>query len=162
MRGDSDDLFKATLTEADDAVDFDRPWSPWSLVILTFFGGLVAGGGLLALNFRRLGTRGRVFTTLAVVGVVTVVMAAATAWTVTWGGIDPSDREARRVHRMVQKAIECAVAAAFAVQQRRRYRLFQTTGLEAGRLVVPALAAVGISIVVTTILVFGFMALFRL
>src|SRR5687768_3132414 len=62
-----DDLFRPTLTEQDDAVGFDRPWNPWSLVVLAFFFGLPGGGTLLALNFRRLGMPQAIWPVLAVV-----------------------------------------------------------------------------------------------
>src|SRR5690606_37884850 len=44
-----------SLTAADDAVGFDRPWNPWSLVMLVFFAGPLFGGVLAARNFVRLG-----------------------------------------------------------------------------------------------------------
>jgi hypothetical protein len=65
-RSFDDDLLAPELTEADDAVGFDRPWNPWSLVTLTFFFGLPAGGSLLALNFDRLGMPGRRLPALAI------------------------------------------------------------------------------------------------
>ncbi len=54
-----EDLLEPTLAEEDDAVDFDRPWNPMSLTILTFFCGVTAGGILLAINFKRLGMHSR-------------------------------------------------------------------------------------------------------
>src|SRR5687768_4790814 len=98
-----DDLFTPTLTETDDAVEFDRPWNPWSLVTLTFFFGLVAGGGLLALNFRRLGIRGRLYPALAVVGVVVAASAAFLAWLAASGGISLQNEQAKDTARWIRK-----------------------------------------------------------
>src|SRR5690606_30786669 len=55
LPADDDALLTPSLTAADDAVGFDRPWNPWSLVMLVFFAGPLFGGVLAARNFVRLG-----------------------------------------------------------------------------------------------------------
>ena len=87
-----DDLFQATLTDAHDTAGIDRPWSPWHLVLLTFFVGFFVGGILIAMNFRRLGIQGwygiTVIAAVAylvvmfiVLGVVTHRLANEASWT---------------------------------------------------------------------------------
>jgi hypothetical protein len=150
MSGHSDDdLFTPTLTDADDAIDFDRPWNPWSLVVLTFFFGIVAGGGLLAHNFRRLGIPDRFYSTLAIVAVATVIIVAAQTAMSPGDPGSPADRDAARTVRFLGKAAACLTAMAIAAPQHRRFRLYQATGREPGRLLKPALAAILISLVVT-------------
>src|SRR5262249_22153508 len=85
-----DDLFTPTLTEADDAVGFRRPWNPWSLVFVAFFRAavmpapwaLAGGGGTLALNFARLGVRQRVLPA----GALVLAAALVAHWIPVWLG----------------------------------------------------------------------------
>src|SRR5688500_6123344 len=97
-------LLTPTLTAEDDAVDFDHPWNPWSLVVLTFFFGLFAGGPLLALNAERLGIRKRFWLIACVAGGVGVALVAAQVWLVA-SGIVPNTSESRRWVRWGGKAI---------------------------------------------------------
>src|SRR5687767_10031614 len=77
-----DDLFRQSLTEHDDAAGFDRPWNPWSLVVLTFFFGITPGMALLAFNYDRLGIKARLYRTLAVGLVLEVALTAFYVWLV--------------------------------------------------------------------------------
>ena len=56
---DDEDLLAPSLTAHDDAVGFDRPWSPNFLVVIGAFFGLIPMGLLLAENFKRLGKPGK-------------------------------------------------------------------------------------------------------
>jgi hypothetical protein len=136
-----DDLLTPTLTDADDAVDFDRPWNPWSLVVLTFFFGLLAGGPLLALNYERLGIRRRFWVTAAVVGVFGVGLIALYAW-IIYAHPALDTVEGRRWVRWGKQAVETLIAMGIAQPQLRRWRLFHASGLQGGNLLWWGVAAV--------------------
>lgn len=141
-----DDLLLPELTEADDAIGFDQPWNPWSLVTLSFFFGLIAGGGLLALNFARLGMPGRRNATLAIVMVVATASILGTVWAF---GIAPGgevDRETQRYGRWLRQGIAVLAAMAIAAPQHSRFRLFQASGQPAGHLLRPAVIASVLSV----------------
>jgi hypothetical protein len=134
------DLLAPELTEADDAVGFDRPWNPWSLVTLTFFCGLLAGGGLLALNFARLGMPGRRLPTLAVVLLLTTVGVLAVAWAVG-SGLITADASGRQTSRWVLRVGFLLAAMVIAAQQQKRFRIFHASGEPPGHLLWPAVVA---------------------
>jgi hypothetical protein len=157
----NEDLFTPTLTEQDDAAGFDRPWRPWSLVVLAFFFGLPAGGTLLALNFRRLGMPRRVVPALVLVALATPAMAAVSAW-VAAARLAPVDSDADRHLRWILRAVSCLVAIGIALPQQRRFRLFQTADLPGGRLLWPGLAAVLVSLALQFLLFALFYLVFRL
>lgn len=151
----SADLLTPVLTEADDAVGFDRPWTPWHLVFLTFFFGITAGGGLLALNFGRLGQPQRVAGALVFVAVASIATMFGFALLVPEIG--------RPETKIVRRAIFLAAAIGMAALQRRRHRLHEACDLPAGKLLGPALAAIaigsgidaGIAVLVATLLGIG-------
>lgn len=143
---DPDDLLSPKLTEADDAVGFDRPWNPWSLVTLTFFFGLLAGGGLLAFNFDRLGMPGRRLPTLALVVGVTTAGILALSWATGSGLVPAGDRGAQRSARWVVRAVFVLVAITIAARQRPRFRLYEMSGDPPGGLWKPGAAAGAISL----------------
>lgn len=151
-----DDLFTPTLTEEDDAVGFERPWSPWSLVVLTFFFGIPGGGGLLALNFSRLGVPRKVVPAVLVVITASLLFSALRGW-----GIVHLHAESHlRLLNLGQKALETVAAGALAWAQRRRYRVFQGSGGEAGRLLLPGAVAAALSLLVQMALAMLFASLF--
>lgn len=135
-------LLQPTLTEADDAVGFDRPWKPWSLVFLTFFFGIIAGGGLLAYNYERLGMKVPRNRVLAFVVAAGLLLIGTTIW-ISTTYVPPGDRDAARMVRWGSRAVSCLIAIGMAQTQQRRYRLFESTHLPAGHLLKPALAAIG-------------------
>jgi hypothetical protein len=155
-----DDLLRPTLAEADDALGFDEPWNPWSLVMLTFFAGLLAGGSLLALNFARLGMKGRLYPALAIVGVASIAIAGGMEWALASGLIPATDRDAQRTARWIVRAASCLLAIGLAALQRPRFRLFQMSGHSPGALLKPGLIAVVASIPVAIGLRYAFRALF--
>jgi hypothetical protein len=140
-----DDLLAPELTDADDAIGFDRPWNPWSLVTLTFFCGLPAGGGLLALNFDRLGMPGRRLPTLAVVVALTTLVVLGRVWAMG-SGLIPTDQSGRQIGRWATQAIFVLAAMAIAAPQQKRFRIFQASGEPAGHLLWPAVTASAISL----------------
>jgi hypothetical protein len=144
----NDDLFAPSLREEDDATGFDQPWHPWTLVVITFFCGLIAGGGLLALNFRRLGMKGRLYPTLAIAALGHVLIVGTGLWISYSGMIDPGDRDSSRMLSWGGKAVACLIAILVARPQQRRYRLFEMSNLPGGKLLWPALAAIGAALLV--------------
>src|SRR4051794_1678132 len=102
-----DALLKPTLTEADDALDFAEPWNPWSLVVLTFFFGLPAGGGLLALTSPPLGMRPRLAPALTAVIAATALMTAARLWMAAHGMPGSGDGEGDTLARQGWRAAAC-------------------------------------------------------
>ncbi|MBI3919860.1 MAG: hypothetical protein HY318_00480 [Armatimonadetes bacterium] len=149
-----EDLFQPSLTEEDDATGFHEPWSPWALVMLSFFFSLASGGTLLAINFNRLGMRRWFYPALALVILVTLGTCGFLFWATTHGLIAPKNRGSASTFRMVTRACHVAIAIGMASMQRRRFRLHQFSGLQTGKLWIPAiLASVG-SIVANLAVVF--------
>jgi hypothetical protein len=156
-----DDLLRPTLSEDDDALGFEEPWNPWSLVVLTFFFGLIAGGGLLAFNYRRLGMRVPVYAVLAFVAVMSCLAQGFTIWLVYSGLVDHNHRETLRNIRWGGRAFITVIAMALAQTQMKRFRLFEHSDLPSGKLLLPALGAIAISLffsfAVTTVYYFFFL-----
>jgi hypothetical protein len=138
----NEELFRPTLRENDDAVGFDRPWNPWSLVMIAFFCGVIAGGGLLAFNFRRLGMKGKLYPVLAIVALVALAQAGLSLWLLGSGRLGAEGRDAVRTAQWMGRAVATLFAIALATPQQKRYRLFQASGLPGGHLLWPALAAI--------------------
>jgi hypothetical protein len=133
------DLLRPSLTEADDASGFDRPWSPGPMVWIAFFAGLAPAGILLAINFRRLGMPAWFRPTLAATIVLALVLHGAFVYVVSsreWGF---SERQWLRVGVRV---ISLAFASILVVLQNRRFELFRTTGQRQAPLLKPALLAI--------------------
>jgi hypothetical protein len=137
-----EDLFRPTLTEEDDAVGFDQPWNPWSLIVLAFFTGTLAGGGLLAWNFLRLGMPKRVVPAL----VVTVSALLLSSVAVAWLWVRLLDSPWRSLLNVLDQVIAVAVCAAVAAPQHRRWRLFRGTDLPSGKLLWPGVGAAVVSL----------------
>ena len=124
------DLFTPSLTEDDDAVGFDSPWHPWSVVFAAFFCGAFGGGALMAWNFHRLGMRGRVWPcalTFAALGVAILFASVALRPDLS----DPADA---RIARYAVRAATVLVAMGFASAQKRRFGIFTASGGEPGKL----------------------------
>jgi len=152
-----DDLFTPTLTEEDDVVGFERPWNPWSLVVLSFFFGISGGGALLALNFSRLGTPRKVLPAVFAVIAVTLLITATRGW----GYASLDDAGQLRLLRFADRAMETGVAGALAWMQRRRYRVFRGSSAEPGKLLLPGLLAAVLSVVIQLALSTLFESLFQ-
>ena len=162
MSADRDDeLFTPTLTENDDALEFDQPWNPWSLVVLTFFFGLLCGGGALALNYQRLGVKGRLFTTSVIVVIGYLAICAAYAWFVPLA-VDGPTGDRRELIRLVLKIGGCLIAMGIAEHQRPRFRLFQSRHLSGGSLLWPIVAGVVIFWPMERMLRASFLSLYRM
>lgn len=146
-----DELLRPSLTEDDDAVGFDQPWNPWSLVVLTFFFGITPGIGLLAFNYQRLGIKGRLYSTLAVGLVLEIGLTALHVWAVQAGWIQLQNRDDMRTFRMIARVISLLAAVIVAQTQQKRFRLFQRSDLPAGHLLKPALAAIAAGLILDAI-----------
>lgn len=136
-----DDLFTPTLTEEDDADGFERPWSPSSLVVLTFFFGIPAGGSLLALNFSRLGMPRKVLPAVFAVIAATLLFTAASGW--SYAHLHHEGQ--RNLLVLVERALQTAAAGALAWAQRRRYRIFRNSAAEPGKLLLSGILAAAVS-----------------
>lgn len=117
-----DELLRPTLTAEDDAVGFDRPWAPWSLVFAAFFCGPVGGGALFVWNTFRLGLRRELKPTalsFAALAVVFAVGAAAYLATVAGAAVDD------RGIRLARHAVTVLLAILFARRQQQRFDMFE-------------------------------------
>ena len=132
----------------DDPLDFDRPWSPWRLVTLSLLVGLLPAGRLLALNFPRLGMRGRLVPGLLLVAVLGLVIDFAPIWLLASGVLRVEAPSQNAWLRPVVRSAAVLVTMVLASMQQQRYRLFQASGLPAGRLLWPAIAAIAIGLFV--------------
>jgi hypothetical protein len=139
-----DDLFTPTLTEEDDADNFERPWSPWSLLLLAFFAGFPAGGALLALNFSRLGLPRKVLPAVFAVIATTLLLAVGRGW--LFNQFHGEDQ--LRLFSLADRAVETAAAGMLAWAQRHRYRVFRGSAGEGGKLLLPGLLAAVLSVAI--------------
>lgn len=144
--GLDDELLRQSLTEDDDAAGFDRPWNPWSLVMLTFFFGITTGLGLLAFNYQRLGIKGRLYATLGIAVALEILLTACHVWAVQNGLIVWGDRDDMRTLRLGTRVVSVLVAVLIAHTQQKRFRLFQRSNLPAGPLLIPAVIAIAVGI----------------
>jgi hypothetical protein len=156
----TDDLLRPTLTAADDACFFRRPWDPGHLTILTFFCGLPAGGLLFALNERRLGQSKRTGVTFAIVAVATLVIYGILSWLVASRPLSAEDGDPSRIQRVAVRAASIAVALFLASRQSARYRLSQAQGEPRGKLLGIGIAAFLAGNAAVVLLVMGLVALF--
>ena len=139
-----EELFTPSLTEADDVLGFDCPWNPLSLVMLTFFFGIISGLGLLAFNYKRLGIKGRLYSTLALALFFEILATALNIWAVNSGVLDVQDKTAMQTWRTGTKVVFVGIALLIAQTQNSRFRLFRHSDLPAGKLLKPALLAIAI------------------
>ena len=155
-----DDLLTPTLGDEDDVGEYRRPWSPWSLVVLSFVTGLLGAGWLLALNFGRLGMQSRVYALLGVVVVSSLLVAAVYGWIAARGigGLTGSDAESAA--GLLARVLGTGVAATIAARQEKRHRLFSMTGEQGGGLLLPGLAAALCSLLIETGMRHAFVRLF--
>ena len=125
---DDADLLQPSLSEDDDAAGFNAPWTPWSLVIASFFCGAFGGGALVAWNFRRLGQPKRWAPCLAAFLALGVALPFGVALLVQGGDLDLDDRGDKRLSRLVQQIAVVLLAMAFTRLQKRRHEIFLRDG----------------------------------
>lgn len=148
------------LTEEDDAVEFDRPWNPTNLLLLTFFGGLPAGGVLFALNERRLGRPEHFTRTLVVMIGASLVVYGVLAYLRVAGIFTAGEGDVKSVSRLVVRGISVGVAMIFSWQQSKRFRLAEMHDVEMGKHLAPVLLALVLGVVAVMIIMYGFTLLF--
>jgi hypothetical protein len=153
------DLLTPTLGAEADVSGFDRPWRPWSLVMLSFFFGLVAAGGLIAVNWSRMGRPGRVFPTLSVAGLGAVLLAAGQVWA---GFHAPGSwREAGGSGITLSgQVVAVTVSLLLSAPQRRLYQIYRQGREPQGSLLWPAVGAVAVGLPAEFLLRVGFLVLF--
>lgn len=141
-----DDLLSPALTRADDAVDFDRPWNPSWLTLAAFFGGLAAGGWLLAENYRRLGQPEKRWPLFAALAVGWLAITIGSTWLHFhgWPGwYTAGDVNHQRNARFATRMFTLGIALAVTAQQQARWRIWAAHGGAHAPLLRPALIAIG-------------------
>lgn len=155
-----EDLLKPSLDQQDEASGFADPWNPASLVFAAFFVGPLAGGYLIAQNFKRLGMHARFGPTLAVFVTVGVVVTGTVMGLAYFDVFDSSDQEIRRLARLLARAVTIVMALIFTHQQKARFRLYLHSGHEPASLWGPGIMAFIAGFVLGALLVFIFAAIF--
>lgn len=162
-RVQDDDLLRPSLEEEDDAVEFDRPWKPASLVFLTFFGGLLAGGVMLALNERRLGRSERYNPTMLIAVGATLLIYGVYSFLWATGAITRTEDggDGERIGRIVVRAVSVGVAMFLSWRQSSRFRLAEMHDVELGKFS-PMILAFILGNVGIMIMIFAYVFLFAL
>ncbi len=153
--GDFDlaELMQPVLGEQDDLAGLDRPWSPWTLVFVTFFAGPVGGGLLFGLNFKRIGRPHALWPCVLGGLVLQCVLAALFAWLLLNGTLDPGDPQSRGWGRRGSQAVTVLAGMGLAAMQQRRFRLFEASGGESPRLWPYGLGAIVLGMVAGMLIV---------
>lgn len=150
-RLDDDDLLAPSLTAHDDAVGFDRPWSPNLLVVIGAFFGLLPMGMLLAENFRRLGKPRAYLPTLLGTLAAGVAMVSLAGYAHVYGipgWYEVGNQDHRRTARLAHQALAIAVGLAIAHRQRPRWELHLGHGGQGGPLWKAALGTIALAFVI--------------
>lgn len=118
------DLLQPTLTDADDLRGFNRPYNPWSLVLVVFFAGILYGSLMQAWNFHRLGRRRGVV--LTVVTAVVVYALTTFSFVAIVAAIGPEKSgDYAQLSRFGLRLSWVIPALVVAKLQQRRFRVFQ-------------------------------------
>ncbi|MAG56433.1 MAG: hypothetical protein CMJ83_09095 [Planctomycetes bacterium] len=141
-----DELFRPSLTPADDAVGFSRPWSPDALTAVAFFAGPVGGGVLFAWNAHRLGIIGGVRRYSVLFAALSIVVYGGMSYLLAF---DPDGDGS--LHRLGERALTVVVALVAAREQRPRFRVCLGHGGEVGPLLIIGLAMIVLGLVMTFI-----------
>lgn len=118
-----DDLLTPTLTAADDALGFGRPWNPNGVTLASFFGGPLTAAGLFAINARRLGLPRQVVPILVSFGLLAVLHIAVII-KAKQGELAVDDRSIR----LGSSLVTVVAALGIARLQGHRFRLFVRSG----------------------------------
>jgi peptidoglycan/LPS O-acetylase OafA/YrhL len=139
-------LYQPTVTADDDVRNFDQPWDPGHLTILTFFTGLLGGGVLLALNFRRLGQPQRGPWSMVAVIVLGIALVVASVIAMDAG-------QSSSLVRIGGRAVAVAIALVLARLQKHRWEIFDPGIEEQRRLLWPAIGSFVAAMVASAIIV---------
>ena len=148
-----DALLQPSLTVEDDAVGFARPWNPWSAVFAYFFAGPFTGGVLLALNFKRLGSRRMVWRCVLLCGGIGLAASVGYLALIHTGVTESWTSSQVRLLSTGARVIGLLPALWMASLQSRRFRIYSSTGEDPSGLWIWGLGAViaglGVNIAVT-------------
>ena len=159
---DDDDLLTPSLSAHDDAVGFDRPWSPNFLVLVGAFFGFVPMGLLLAENFKRLGKPEAFKPTLIATLVIGLTLITAASYAHVYGiqGVyEVGNVEHRRAFRLFHQGLAIAAGLAIAHQQRPRWEIHTGHGGDSGPLFKYALGAIAAGYLLQILVALPFAAL---
>ena len=134
------DLLTPTLTAEDDLTGFAAPWNPQIVVILVLLCGPLAGGALLALNFRRLGLPRHAGKAFAAFAALALASAALVGWLTATGQLG-TDATQKRTLRFGLNIAAVLLALVFLRRQSRRYRLWEMCGGKPAPLLGPGVLA---------------------
>ncbi len=143
-----EELFTPTVTAEDDAVGFDYPWNPYSIVFATFFAGVFAGGLLFALNYRRLGQPRRCLPVAVGASAIAIVVYLMANLLIGKGIVQIDGIQPHRIVKFITQMLAVILALAMAATQHKRFRLAQYSDQPLGRLLLPGLAAVALGVIV--------------
>jgi hypothetical protein len=149
MSSPADDLFSPSLTEEHDAKGFDKPWSPDGLVLLSVFCGLPGAGVFWVDNWRRLGKAKHQISTAAAIVIFSGVLLTTAEWLQLTGVVPRETRGSWISFGMRLAGI--VVAIVIAHHQRKRYRLFELTGLPKGKWIIPIVVSLAVTLVFSVI-----------
>lgn len=131
---DDADLFAPALTADDDVPAGARAWNPWSLVMVAFFGdvlavggGVLAGGALLGWNWRWLQRPRAAALTWGLTLLLWPVPVGLFLW-LRAAGVLGDDRDSQRLVRWGLRAAVLLLAMGAAAWQRRRFAVVSEAG----------------------------------
>ncbi len=151
------DLLEPTLTERDDAAGFQKPWNPWSVLVVAAICKPVIGTIILAMNARRLGLPRQVFP-LALSGtLVSFVVMALVPLYVTEEMSEDLILERGRVVRFSLSFLGAGICLAMNKNHQRRLRVYQMGDGEPGSLILPGAILIIVSLFVLNPLLYGWM-----
>ena len=156
-----EDLLTPSLTEEHDAAGFQRPWNPYTLLLVTFFSGLPGGGTLLALNFGRLGKPAMVGRTMVLVWLGAVLLYVVVALLMR-AGVISAGMESRQIVRFGVQAVSMFLGWFIVRAQRSRWEIFETSGQPKGALLWPVIGALVLGIASTFVIITIVFGLFGL
>lgn len=134
------DLLAPTLTEADDLTGFSAPWNPQMVTVLVLLSGPLAGGVLLALNFRRLGLPQHAPRALWTFSLLALATTAPYGWLYV-AGHWPEPPPHRGTIAFARNLAALVLALFLVRPQKPRFRLWQACGREPASLLGPGLLA---------------------
>ena len=137
------DLFEPSLSEEDDLDPDVHPWSPKSIVYNCFFGGILSGGILFALNERRMGREKAVLPSMLVALVLGLgVFTAVVLCVIRFEGLDNTQA------RFAFRGASALLGLIWAQRQKRRFETFIRNGGDAAGLWLPGFLAILVALAI--------------
>jgi hypothetical protein len=150
------ELLQPSLTEAHDLVGFDRPWNPRYVWLAMVMCGMVGGGALLAMNYRRLGMRRPAAPVFALFLGLQIGLLVLVGWLLAHGLIARGERDVARAFRFGCNLVAVALAWPFVRAQLARYRIYEMGDTPPAGLLGPGIVA----FLLNTLLLFAITTLF--